>query len=59
VREIHPDAFTVISTCDGPIKKRRAELVDAVRRGDILMFRAWWKDPENALVRSILDDARR
>jgi len=59
VREIYPDAFTVISTCDGPIGKRRAELVDAVRRGDVLMFRAWWKDPENALVRSILDEARR
>jgi len=59
VRELYPGAFSILHTADGPIEKRRGELVQAVKRGDILMFRAWWKDPGNALVREILEEARR
>ncbi|HVR85819.1 MAG TPA: hypothetical protein VMU54_15985 [Planctomycetota bacterium] len=59
VREIYPGSFSVVNTADGPIEKRRTELVGAVKRGDVLMFRAWWNDPANALVRGILEDARR
>jgi hypothetical protein len=59
VRDIYPGAFSILNTADGPIQKQRTELVDAVKRGDILMFRAWWNDPANRLVRGILDDARR
>ncbi|HLY11401.1 MAG TPA: hypothetical protein VKW04_19010 [Planctomycetota bacterium] len=59
VREIYPGAFSILNTADGPIAQRRAEVVEAAKRGDILMFRAWWNDPANELVRGILDDARR
>ena len=59
VRDIYPGAFSILNTADGPIQKQRTELVDAAKRGDILMFRAWWNDPANRLVRGILDDARR
>jgi hypothetical protein len=59
VREIYPGAFSILNTADGPIEKRRPELVEAVKRGDILMFRAWWKDPEQVFVRGILEEAKR
>ena len=40
VRRIYPGAFTVINIADGDIDGHRAALVQAVRRGDILVFRA-------------------
>jgi hypothetical protein len=55
----YPDAFSVINVADGPIAKRRAELVAAVRRGDILMFRGWFDSPENATVQAIYEDAKK
>jgi hypothetical protein len=59
VRRVYPGAFTVIAVPDGPIDARRAELVDAVRRGDVLLFRAWFDDSYNEKVRAIYADARR
>ncbi|MGI4788630.1 MAG: hypothetical protein ACRYFS_07245 [Janthinobacterium lividum] len=57
VRRVYPGAFTVISvatdTGGGPLDTRRAELVDAVRRGDILLFRAWYETPERKPVQEI------
>jgi len=54
----YPQAFSVINVGDGPIADRRADLVSAVRRGDILMFRGWFNSPENAAVQSIYQEAR-
>jgi hypothetical protein len=54
----YPEAFSVINVGDGPIHDRRADLVSAVRRGDILMFRGWFNAPENASVQSIYQEAR-
>ncbi len=56
-REIYPRAFTVINVSDGDTKGRRAELLQAVRKGDVLMFRAWWDDPFNKDVKSIYEEA--
>jgi hypothetical protein len=50
---LYPNAFTVINTADGDLVRRRPELVGAVRRGDVLLFRAWWGDKGFQLVRSI------
>jgi hypothetical protein len=36
------------------VSGRRAELLSAVRRGDILLFRAWWRDRDFGTLRSIL-----
>ena len=54
----YPEAFSVINLADGPIGERRADLVAAVRRGDILMFRGWFNAPENASEQSIYEEAR-
>lgn len=58
VLEAYPRAFSVINVGDGPIRERRADLVAAVRRGDILMFRGWFNAPENASVQSIYQEAQ-
>jgi hypothetical protein len=50
---LYPEAFTVINTADGDLVGRRPELVSAVRRGDVLLFRAWWGDEGFQRVRSI------
>ena len=53
VAEVYPRAFSVINTADGPIDKSYSELIEAVRRGDILMFRGWFDDPANTKVKAI------
>ncbi len=58
-RLAYPGAFSVINVADGPIVERRADLLDAVRRGDVLMFRGWFGTRENALVQAIYEEARR
>lgn len=57
VRRVYPRAFSVISVPDGPLDARRDELVQAVKRGDILLFRAWFDDTYNAKVKSIYQEA--
>ena len=59
VRSVYPQAFGVINVADGDLDGHRAELVAAVQRGDILMFRGWFDDPENAKVTSIYAEAAR
>ncbi len=58
-RLAYPGAFSVINVADGPIAERRGDLLDAVRRGDILMFRGWFGTRENAAVQAIYEEARR
>ncbi len=53
IRAVYPGAFGVINTADGPISDRKDQLVQAVSQGDILLFRAWYPDPANDLVRAI------
>jgi len=56
---VYPGAFSVIAVADGPIDERAAELVAAVKRGDILLFRGWFDDPINEKVRAIYQQAGR
>ena len=58
VRFLYPKAFSVIDTADGAIKDNFSELVAAADRGDILMFRSWFADPANAIVKQICRQAR-
>jgi hypothetical protein len=53
----YPRAFSVINVADGNIAGRRDELVAAVKRGDILLFRGWYESPESAAVQSIYREA--
>ena len=59
VRSVYPGAFSVNYAADGPFEQKRAELVEAVRRGDILVFRGWFDDPNNAKIKSIYEEARK
>jgi hypothetical protein len=56
---VYPHALSVIYVVESAIQKRRADLLDAVSRGDILMFHGGWDAPENQIVRGIYSDARR
>jgi hypothetical protein len=59
VRQVYPDSFSVVYVPDGPADQRRADLIAAVKRGDILLFRGWWPDPYNAQIKAIYHDAAR
>ncbi|MGH9626830.1 MAG: hypothetical protein ACRD7E_00480, partial [Bryobacteraceae bacterium] len=58
VRSIYPNAFSLINTADGPIDKHYEELVGAVSRGDVLVYRSWYRDPENAKLKTIYGAAQ-
>jgi hypothetical protein len=53
VRAVYPSAFGVTYVADGNMTQYFNELLTAVRRGDVLMTRAWFADPANAEVRKI------
>ena len=59
VRKLIPSAFSIVNVNDGPIDEKRALLVDAVRKGDILLFRGWFGDSRNATVKDIYEEAAR
>lgn len=42
IRKLFPTSFSIINVADGPIDKRRDEIVKAVKEGDILMTHGWW-----------------
>jgi len=56
-RSTYPNALTVINTADGPLSQNFNALVAAVQAGDILMYRSWFADPQNAQVLSIYQTA--
>lgn len=58
VNRVYPQAFSVQMAIEGPMDERHDELVAAVKRGDILLFRAF-NDPYNAKVKSIYEDAKK
>jgi len=53
VRELYPGAFSVINIADGNIDANQAQLTQAVADGDILLFRGWYSDPNNAKARAL------
>lgn len=57
-RLAYPRAFSVINGEAAQLTKRRAELVRAVRAGDVLVFNAWYDSDEGKLVKSIYDEAK-
>jgi hypothetical protein len=56
-RTLYPTSFSVIESVNGPIADYRAQLVDAVRDGNVLMFQAWYNSANNTLIKSIYDEA--
>jgi hypothetical protein len=53
-RKLYPSAFAVINTADGDLAGHREQLRQAVAQGDVLMFRGWFNDPANMIVRSLM-----
>jgi hypothetical protein len=54
VKTVYPDAFSSIFTPGGPISQRESILVNSVKQGDLLIFRAWFDDqPANSLIKDI------
>jgi hypothetical protein len=53
VREVYPQAFSLIYTADGPLDIFRAKLISAVKHGDTMMYRTWYPDPQNKKVKSL------
>lgn len=58
-RRTVPNAFGVYKALDAALLEQQYDdLVRAVAAGDILTFRAWWRDPGNAVLTRIRDAAR-
>lgn len=58
-RRSMPGAFGVYKALDAAqMAPRHDELVRAVAAGDILTFRAWWRDPANAVITRLRTEAR-
>jgi hypothetical protein len=53
VRQVYPNAFSVIYTADGLLDVYRDALSTAVKHGDILMYRTWFPDPQNEKVKAL------
>jgi hypothetical protein len=61
IREVYPDAFTVLQVVDGPPLDSEPvvnTLTAAINGGDILLFRPWWDDPATAQIKQIYDRAK-
>lgn len=57
-RQVYPQAFSVLFAMEGDFAHHFDDLVASVRRGDILLFRGWWADPNNPVIRRIYDAAK-
>jgi len=58
IRDLFPHAFLCNYAVDGDMDKHRAALVEAVKGGDVLMFRGWFGDRQNEKIKSIYKEAR-
>ncbi|MBX6322310.1 MAG: hypothetical protein IRY94_10810 [Rhodospirillaceae bacterium] len=58
VREVYPQAFAAIDISDGDLEAYHDALVEGVRHGDILLFRAYYDDPANPEAKAIHDEAK-
>lgn len=59
VLRIYPRAFSAVYAPEGPLSQYRPALTAAFRRGDALLFRAWFDDASHGLLKQILRDAGR
>jgi len=58
IKRIFPDAISCVVMKDAKgYDQKRQDLVEAVRGGDILLFRGWFDDSINAKVKSVYEDA--
>ncbi len=53
IRAAYPKAFTFISTADGPLDLYNKALASAMKRGDSVIYRTWYPDPQNEKVKTL------
>ena len=53
VRLLYPSAFSLVYVADGDFAAYGSAIARAVQHGDVLLTRAWFADPANALVKDI------
>jgi hypothetical protein len=53
VLAVYPKAFSLIYTADGLLDFHHKTLAAAVKRGDSLIYRSWYPDPQNEKVKSL------
>jgi hypothetical protein len=58
-KRLYPEAFSLINMADADMTDpaKRSQVVNGVKNGDILLFRAWWSAPEIKTVESIYAEA--
>jgi hypothetical protein len=56
-RPNQPHAFSAIYTGNVDPNRDRQALTDCVAKGDIILYRGWWKAPELGLVEKLAEDA--
>lgn len=59
VRRIYPQAFSMIYVGHGDPEPVRAELLEAVKRGDVLVVHGWYQNPGHPIVKRIYQEAAR
>jgi hypothetical protein len=57
VRKLWPKAFSIINVSDGPFMKRRAQILEGVKHGDIILVHGWWSPEVNKMVKGVYDEA--
>ena len=57
IRRMHPTAFGVTVMSDGDFAANRAELLENVKRGDVLMVHGWWWPKRNDEVLALYQEA--
>jgi len=57
-RAIYPNAFSVVNIADADFQKNGSTLIEKVRSGDILVFRAWFGSPEIGPMQAIYSAAQ-
>jgi hypothetical protein len=57
-RLVYPNAFSVLMAADGDQPEDHAALLDAVRRGDILLFNGWYHNTGAEKIKRLYGDTR-
>lgn len=56
VRQVYPNASTLIYTADGPLDLYHDSLKAAVKSGDIMLYRTWFRDVQNEKVKALYNE---
>jgi hypothetical protein len=55
---VYPNAMSLLKVDDNTATKNQAALLDAVNRGNILLYDGWYKHPASDVVQQIYSQAK-